>query len=44
MPLHQFEFREKHLTIDQVHSFTDQIEKTLEEKDVGALVFLHVRR
>lgn len=32
IPLHQFGFRNKHGTIDQVHRITNLIEKALEEK------------
>lgn len=42
IPEHQFGFREKHSTIDQVHRITDVIEKCLEEKKVCSTVFLDV--
>lgn len=42
IPNHQFGFREKHSTIDQVHRITHIIEKTLESKEVCATVFLDV--
>jgi hypothetical protein len=40
IPTHQFGFRQKHSTIDQVHRITTLIEKTLEEKQVCSTVFL----
>lgn len=42
IPNYQFGFREKHSTIDQVHRITDIIEKSLEDKNVCATVFLDV--
>lgn len=42
IPNHQFGFRNKHSTIDQVHRITSVIEKTLEEKKVCSTVFLDV--
>jgi hypothetical protein len=42
IPLHQFGFRDKHATIDQVHRITNLIEKALEEKNVCSAVFLDV--
>ena len=33
IPAHQFGFREKHSTIDQVHRITNTIETALEEKN-----------
>lgn len=42
IPSHQFGFREKHSTIDQVHRITDQIEKCLEEKKICSAIFLDV--
>lgn len=42
IPNHQFGFREKHSTIDQVHRITNIIEKSLENKQVCATVFLDV--
>ncbi|KAL1462246.1 hypothetical protein WDU94_014097 [Cyamophila willieti] len=41
---HQFGFRSKHSTIEQVHRLVDQIEKTLEEKKVCSAVFLDVTK
>lgn len=41
-PNHQFGFRNKHATIEQVHRITDIIEKTLEEKMICSAVFLDV--
>lgn len=42
IPNHQFGFRNKHSTIDQVHRITNVIEKSLEEKKVCAAIFLDV--
>lgn len=42
IPIHQFGFREKHATIDQVHRLTDRLEKALEEKKICSAVFLDV--
>lgn len=42
IPSHQFGFREKHSTIDQVHRITNIIEKALEEKKICSAVFLDV--
>lgn len=42
IPTHQFGFRNKHSTIDQVHRITNIIEKTFEEKKVCSAVFLDV--
>lgn len=42
IPNHQFGFRDKHSTIDQVHRITDIIEKALEEKKVCSTMFLDV--
>lgn len=42
IPTHQFGFRCKHSTIDQVHRITNIIENTLEEKKVCSAVFLDV--
>ena len=42
LPSHQFGFRNKHSTMDQVHRITDIIENTLEEKKVCATIFLDV--
>lgn len=42
IPSHQFGFRNKHSTIDQVHRIVDLIEKTLEGKKVCSAVFLDV--
>lgn len=42
IPSHQFGFRNKHSTIDQVHRITNTIEKALEEKKVCSAVFLDV--
>ena len=42
IPNHQFGFRHKHSTIDQVHRITNLIEKALEEKMVCSTIFLDV--
>lgn len=42
IPNHQFGFRNKHSTIDQVHRITDAVEKALEEKQVCSAIFLDV--
>lgn len=42
IPNHQFGFRSKHSTIDQVHRITNVIEKALEEKKVCSAIFLDV--
>lgn len=42
IPVHQFGFRDKHSTIDQVHRITWDIEKALEEKKVCSAIFLDV--
>lgn len=42
IPSHQFGFRSKHSTIDQVHRITDVIERCLEEKKVCSTVFLDI--
>lgn len=42
IPDHQFGFRSKHSTIDQVHRITDVIEKALEERKICSSVFLDV--
>jgi len=42
IPNHQFGFRSKHSTIDQVHSITNIIENALEEKKVCSAIFLDV--
>ena len=42
IPTHQFGFREKHSTIEQVHRVTNVIESTLENKKICAGVFLDV--
>jgi hypothetical protein len=41
-PNHQFGFRSKHSTIDQVHRITNIVEKALEEKKDCSAVFLDV--
>lgn len=42
IPNHQFGFRKKHSTIDQVHRITDIIEQTLEQNQICSTVFLDV--
>lgn len=42
IPDHQFGFRSKHSTIDQVHRITDVIEKALEERKICSSLFLDV--
>ena len=42
IPNHQFGFRSKHSTIDQVHRTTNIIEHALEEKKVCSAIFLDV--
>lgn len=42
IPSHQFGFRNKHSTIDQVHRITNVVEKALEEKKVCSAIFLDV--
>lgn len=44
IPTHQFGFREKHSTIDQIHRITEVIENTFEEKKVCSAVFLDVAK
>lgn len=42
VPSHQFGFRQKHSTIDQVHRITSVIEEALENKQVCSAIFLDV--
>ncbi|KAF6198264.1 hypothetical protein GE061_008011 [Apolygus lucorum] len=42
IPDHQFGFRQRHSTIDQVHRITNIIEKALEGKKICASIFLDV--
>lgn len=44
IPKHQFGFREKHSTIQQVHRLVDKIERALEDKKVVSAVFLDVAK
>ena len=42
IPDHQFGFRAKHSTTDQVHRIVDTIERELEEKQICSAVFVDV--
>lgn len=42
IPKHQFGFRERHSTVEQVHRIIDVAEKSLENKQVCSAVFLDV--
>lgn len=42
IPTHQFGFRRRHSTIDQIHRIINVIEKALEEKKICSAVFLDV--
>lgn len=42
IPNHQFGFREKHSTLDQVHRLTDLLERTYEQNKVCSAIFLDV--
>lgn len=42
IPNHQFGFRHKHSTIDQLHRVTNIIENALEERNVCSVIFLDV--
>jgi hypothetical protein len=42
VPSHQFWFRSKHSTIDQVHRITNVIEKSFEQKQVCSAIFLDI--
>lgn len=42
IPNHQFGFRQKHSTIDQIHRITNIIEKAIEEKKICSTIFLDV--
>ena len=42
IPSHQFGFRNKHSTIDQVHRITNIIENALEKREVCSTIFLDV--
>lgn len=44
IPNHQFGFRQKHSTLDQVHRITNIIEKALEEKLICSTIFLDVEQ
>lgn len=41
-PGDQFDFREKHWTVYQIHRITKNIERTLEERKVCSTLFLDV--
>src|SRR5262249_29132693 len=42
LPNHQFGFRQRHSTIEQVHRLIDIIEKALEGKEVCSIIFLDI--
>lgn len=42
IPPHQFGFREKHGTIEQIHRITDTISRTLENKQYCSAIFLDI--
>lgn len=42
IPPHQFGFREKHSTVQQVHRITNVIEEALENRKVCSSIFLDV--
>lgn len=42
IPNHQFDFRSKHSTLDQVHRITNIIEESLELRKICSAVFLDV--
>jgi hypothetical protein len=42
LPTHQFGFRQRHSTIEQTHQFIQRINKTLENKQYGSVVFLDI--
>ena len=44
IPNHQFGFREKHSTIEQIHRITHQIEIALEKREICSAVFLDVSK
>lgn len=44
IPNHQFGFREKHSTIEQIHRITHSIEIALEKKEICSAVFLDVSK
>lgn len=44
LPNHQFGFREKHSTIEQIHRITHSIEIAFEKKEVCSAVFLDVAK
>lgn len=44
IPMHQFEFKNEHSTIDQIQRITRIIEKALEEKKICSSIFLDVSK
>jgi hypothetical protein len=44
VPMHQFGFREKHSTTEQVNRLTDVIENTLQRKKICATILLDVKQ
>ena len=42
IPNHQFGFRHKHSTLDQIHRITDVIENALDKKQICSAIFLDV--
>lgn len=44
IPEHQFGFREKHSTVEQVHRVVHRIRKSLEEKEYCSAVFLDIQQ
>lgn len=44
LPNHQFGFRERHSTIQQIHRITHEIEIALEKKEVCSAVFLDISK
>ena len=44
IPNHQFGFREKHSTVDEINRITDIVENAFEEKKICSAVFLDAIR
>ena len=42
IPNHQFGFRKKHGTVEQVHRITNEIKSALEEKSICVGIFLDI--